>query len=157
MTTQRLKNWEDYRVEVRQFDAILEHSRAVSNSLIGKTTPSSNASYAEQIFVKAISHCLVIRQLAADPDRKRPNELWDVPSMSAIARCVIEAHDAFVYICAKGQTAEEASFRVLLWEAHDKTRRVRMLSAIGSRDPRPQDNVHRTLWPGLVARRWGSA
>jgi hypothetical protein len=136
MTTQRLKNWDDYRSEVRQFDAILEHARAVSNSLVGKKTPSTNASYAEQIFVKAISHCLVMRQLAPDPDRKRPDELWDVPSISAVARCVVEAHDAFIYICAPGEAADEASFRVLLWEAHDKTRRVRMLNAIGSRDPR---------------------
>lgn len=136
MKTQRLKNWDDYRSEVRQFDAVLEHSRAVSNALIGKTTPSTNASYAEQIFVKALSHCLVVRQLAPDPNRKRPDELWDVPSMSAVARCVIEAHDAFVYISAMECSTEEASFRLLLWEAHDKTRRVRMLKAIGSRDPR---------------------
>lgn len=136
MTTQRLKSWDDYRSEVRQFDAVLEHSRAVSNALVGKTTPSTNVSYAEQIFVKALSHCLVIRQLAPDPLRRRPSELWDVPSISAVARCVIEAHDAFVYICAAGQPAEEASFRVLLWETHDKNRRVRMLSAIGSRDTR---------------------
>jgi len=34
--------------------------------------------------------------------------------------------------------------------------RVKPAPAVG-RQARPQDNVHRTLWPGLVARRWGSA
>ncbi|CAN5432850.1 hypothetical protein BH11PSE9_BH11PSE9_22150 [soil metagenome] len=136
MTTENLKSWSEYRSEIREFDAILEYAKAVSNALIGKTSPSPSASYAEQIFVKALSHCIVVRQLAPDPSRKRPSELWDVPSISAVARCVIDAHDAFFYIGALGCTAEEAAFRQLLWEAHDKTRRARMLRAIGSSDSR---------------------
>lgn len=136
MSTQSLKTWSDYSQEVREFDAVLEHAKAVSHALVGKASPSANASYAAQIFVKAISHCLVIRHLVPDPARKRTNELWDVPSISAVARCVIDCHDAFVYIGAMDCSAEEAAFRQLLWEAHDKTRRARMLRAIGSRDPR---------------------
>lgn len=136
MSTHPLKSWSDYRKEVRDFDAVLEHAKAVSHALVGKTCPSTNASYAEQIFVKAISHCLVIRQLVPDPERKRENELWDVASISAVARCVIDAHDAFVYISAIGCSVEETTFRQLLWESHDKTRRASMLRAIGSRDPR---------------------
>jgi hypothetical protein len=128
--------WEKYRVELRQFDAVLDHARAVSAALVGRDAPSTNATYAEQIFVKALSHCLVMRQLAPDPKRQTPNELWDVPSISSIGRCVIDSHDAFTYICAFGCSQAEASFRVNLWEAHDKTRRIRMLKAIGSADAR---------------------
>ena len=136
MASSRLESWDDYRDALRQFDAILEHSKAVSRALVGKDFPSERALYAEQIFVKALSHCLIVRYLAPDPSRTRVNELWDVPSISAVARCVIEAHDAFFYISAVGCSEQEALFRLMLWEAHDKTRRARMLDAIGSRDPR---------------------
>ena len=136
MPRQSLQSWDDYRAAVREFDAVLEHAKAVSASLVGKDAPSTNVSYAEQILVKALSHCLVIRQLVPDPMRMRPQELWDVSSISAIARCVIDAHDAFFYVAAMKCTADEAGFRVLLWEAHDKTRRTKMLKAIGSSNPR---------------------
>ncbi len=136
MPRQSLHSWDDYRAAIREFDAVLEHAKAVSAALVGKNPSSTNASYAEQIFVKALSHCLVVRQLAPDPTRTRTQELWDVPSISAIARCVIEAHDAFFYVAAMECKADEAGFRVLLWEAHDKSRRAKMLKAIGSTDSR---------------------
>ncbi len=135
MAAHRLRTWNDYRAEIREYDGVLEYAKAVSASLVGHKTPSTNASYAEQIFVKALSHSVIARRLAPDPERKVEAELWDVPSISAIARCVIDAHDAFVYIAATGVAQEEREFRVLLWEAHDKTRRAKMLTAIGSISP----------------------
>lgn len=74
--------------------------------------------------------------MTPDPTRKTPKKLWDLPSMSAVARCAIEAHDAFVYVALGSITPVERTFRLRLWELHDKTRRRKMLEAIGSRDPR---------------------
>lgn len=131
--------WKKYNKTVREYDAVLEHSKAVSASLVGITPGSRHLSYGEQIFVKLIAHCVTLRRMAPDPTRRTPTELWDLPSMSAVARCVIEAHDSFVYITLGEVTPLERTFRLRLWELHDKNRRRKMLEAIGSRDPRTEE------------------
>lgn len=131
--------WSKYKSTVREFDAVLEHSKAVSASLVGVTPEDRHVSYGEQIFVKQLAHCVTLRSMAPDPSRKNPKELWDLPSMSAVARCIIEAHDAFVYITLGEVSLEEREFRIRLWELHDKTRRRKMLEAIGSKDPRTSE------------------
>lgn len=131
--------WTRYQKTVREFEAILEHAKAVSSSLVGTIPGEDHMSYGEQIFVKLLAHCVTMRRLAPDPYRRTPNELWDLPSMAAIARCAIEAHDAFLYIATGAITSEERDFRLRLWEFHDKTRRLRMLEAIGSKDPKTDE------------------
>lgn len=134
--TSEEKTWAQYQVDMQEFDSILEYAKAVSSSLAGLTAPSPSAAYGEQIFVKILAHCIVLRHLAPDPLRKTPGEFWDVPSLSAVARCAIEAHDAFEYISGHAISESERHLRQMLWELHDKTRRLRMLEAIGSKDPR---------------------
>jgi hypothetical protein len=128
--------WEKYQSAARDFDSVLEHAKAVSASLNGITPTEQYLSYAEQIFVKVLSHCIVLRRMSPDPMRHAPSELWDLASVSAIARCVIEAHDAFMYIASASVQTEEREFRLYLWELHDKSRRKKMLELIGSKDPR---------------------
>lgn len=125
--------WHKYQASVRQFDAVLEHAKAVSSSLVGQTTPSANASYGELIFVTMLAHSITLRRLAPDPTQQQPDKSWDLPSMCAIARCAIEAHDAFMYIAGIAVPEAERDFRISLWELHDKTRRLKMLESIGSK------------------------
>jgi len=120
---------------VRQFDAVLEYAKAVSSSLVGLTTPTATASYGEQIFVSMLAHCMTLRRLAPSPSEQTSDELWDLPSLCAVARCTIEAHDAFLYIAASSVPKIERDFRISLWEFHDKTRRLKMLESIGSKNP----------------------
>ena len=127
--------WTKYKAALREFDAVLEYSRAVSTSLVGTTADDRHVSYGEQIFVKLLSHCVTLRRLAPDPTRATAGELWDLASMSAVARCVIDAHDAFVYVVLGSVAPAERALRLRLWELHDKSRRLKMLAAIGSTDP----------------------
>ena len=127
-----INTWDDYRAKLREFDAVLEHGKAVSAALDGQPLSSSHASYGEQIFAKLLSHCIVLRSLAPDPNHGAPRELWDVSTMSAVARCVVEAHDAFEYIAGHDVTDSERAFRIMLWELHDQSRRLKMLVASGS-------------------------
>ena len=127
--------WNDYRSKVREFDAVLEYGKAVSAALSGQALTAPHVSYGEQIFVKLLYHCIALRRLAPDPGQQAPTELWDLPSMSAVARCIIEAHDAFEYIAGHPVTDSERGFRIRLWELHDATRRLQILAAIGSNDP----------------------
>lgn len=142
--------WHKYQRSTRQFDAVLEHAKAVSTSLIGLTTPSQSASYGEQIFVTMLAQCMTLRRIAPDPHKATPEEFWDLPSMCAIARCAIEAHDSFMYIAATAVPLDERDFRVCLWELHDKTRRLKMLESIGSK--KPEVDSIRSDVPALTAK-----
>lgn len=131
-----VNTWSDYRTKVREFDAVLEYSKAVSQSLVGATVASRHAGHGAQIFVKLTSHAAALRRLTPDPNRREAADLWDVPSLSALARCVVEAHDAFEYVAGHDVDAAERDFRLRLWELHDQARRLKMLDGIGSQDAR---------------------
>lgn len=125
-----------YRQAIREFEAVVEHLRAISNTLSGKMPANLRQGHCEQILVKLLTHCLSLRKLMPDPNGRIPNELWDLPSISAIARCVIEAHDAFLYLGDSRASEEEWTFRLAFWQLHDQDRRLKMLDSIGSQDPR---------------------
>lgn len=130
-----INTWGDYRAKLREFDAVLEHGKAVAAALTGQPVAAAHASYGAQIFVKLLSHGSALRRLAPDPGQQPPRDLWELPSMAALARCVIEAHDAFEYIAGHAVTESERSFRIRLWELHDATRRLKILGGIASTDP----------------------
>jgi hypothetical protein len=130
-----INTWSDYRTKVREFDAVLEHGKAVSAALTGLSPTGPHVSYGEQIFVKLLGHCTALRRLAPDPTQQPPRDLGDLSSMCVLARCVIEAHDAFEYIAGHPVTESERGFRIRLWELHDATRRLKILGGIGSLDP----------------------
>jgi hypothetical protein len=131
--------WKKYQDSARDFDAVIEHGKAVSKSLIGLKTPSTTASYGEQIFVSMLGQAMTLRRIAPDPHNASAEEFWDLPSMCAIARCVIEAHDSFMYIAASSVPEDQRDFRVFLWRLHDKTRRLKMLTAIQSSRPEVEE------------------
>lgn len=130
-----INTWSDYRTTVREFDAILEHGKAVLAALAGVQAPSPQASYGVSIYAKLLGHCVALRKLAADPQEPMPEEAWDLPSMSALARCVIESHDTYQYIAGHVVSDEERGFRIRLWELHDATKRLRLLGEAGTDDP----------------------
>jgi hypothetical protein len=128
-------HWVKYVKVIREFDAVLEYAKAVSQSLVGLQPADRFWGYAEQIFVKQLSHCITLRRLAPDPLRRVTSELWDLPSISAVARCAIDAHDAFFYIVADSVMSTVRAFRLDVWKLHDKSRRLHMLTGIGSNNP----------------------
>lgn len=121
-----ITTWDDYRARIREFDAVLQHARALGNALSTLDAANPSAAYGHQAFIKLLTHCMALRALAVDPNRRTPSELWNVTSMCAIARCVVEAHDAFEYVAGHDITPAERAFRLLLWELHDLTRRLKM-------------------------------
>lgn len=130
-----INTWNDYRSKVREFDAVLEHGKAVHAALTGQPVTAPHASYGMQIFAKLLSHCIALRRLAPDPNQPAPREPWDISSMAALARCAIDAHDAFEYVAGHPVDDSERGFRIRLWELHDATRRLRIMGGTASADP----------------------
>ena len=126
--------WSKYTALVAEYDGILVSANACSAALVGGSAAAQFEGYAEQIFVKLLAHSTTLRHLCPHPAR-RAGELWDLASVSVIARSIIEAYDALAYVALGELSSEEREFRVLLWELHDTNRRCKMLAAIGSTDP----------------------
>jgi len=118
-----INTWGDYKSKVREFDAVLEHGKALLGGLSGQVPGSVHAAYGMQIYGKLLAHCIALRSLASESGEMG---LPDISSMCALARCAVEAHDAFEYIAGHDVTAVERSFRMLLWELHDEARRLKM-------------------------------
>lgn len=131
----QLNTWSDYRTTVRAFDAVLEHGKAVAAMWAAHPSDGAQATYGERIFGKLLGHCVALRRLAPDPMQAMPRDLADLPSMSALARCVVEAFDAFEYVAGHRVSDAERGFRIRLWELHDATRRLKILAALGVDDP----------------------
>lgn len=125
-------SWSDYRTLVREFDAVLEHGKALSAAWAGTQRATPQAIYAEQIYLKLVAHCIALRRVASDPMLPMPLTLAELPSTSALAHCVIEAFDAFEYVAGHAVNKAESGFRIRLWELHDATRRLKMLEATGA-------------------------
>jgi hypothetical protein len=133
-----INNWGDYQTKVREFDAVMEHAKAVASALVGQVTPEEHVRYGEQIFMTLLTHCISLRGLAGDSNRRMPGDLWGMPPMSAVARCVVEAHDAFEYVAGHAVEPSERAFRLLLWELHDQARHLKMATEAGPGDARAQ-------------------
>jgi hypothetical protein len=129
-----------YAEILAEFDLVGNLAVAASQRLLGLRPAEPCLSYAEQIFVKLLAHCISLRRLSPDSARTG-QEVWDLSSTATIARSVIEAYDALAYIALAAVPSDEREFRVLLWELHDVSRRAKMLDLIGSTDPRRKDIV----------------
>jgi hypothetical protein len=130
-----IKSWGDYRSRVREFDAVLEHGKALAGGLAGYAPASVHAAYGAQIFIKLLGHCVALRSLAPETGQAGM-ALPDISSMSALARCAVEAHDAFEYLAGHDVPDLERHFRLRLWELHDETRRLKMFGDVDADEPR---------------------
>lgn len=125
-----------YAALIAEYDALLAYAREVSGSLNGMVPAESENGYGEQIFVKLLGHAVTLRSLAPNPEGQGTSQLWDLSSTSTLARALVETYDALAYVALGSISSEERQFRLLLWEFHDSSRRVKMLESIGSSDPR---------------------
>lgn len=124
---------EKYWEILAEFDTLLSHAHALCDRLTDRAFEGQHLAYVDTIYTKLLCHGISLRRLSPTLDAKvAQQELWDLPSVSAIARSLIEAYDALAYIGAPNIGDGEREFRLLLWDAHDQSRRLTMLEKIGS-------------------------
>lgn len=131
-------------IEERYLEAISDLKRfttychEVSSSMAGRSAPGEREFYASIIFAKITAHAISIsrntpRGLAAESDIG--GVVWDISSICAIVRSLIESFDALAYVAVHLLSDESRILRIQTWELHDKERRVSMLKLLGSRSP----------------------
>jgi hypothetical protein len=122
-----------YREILAEFDTLLSHAQALCDRLTNRAFEGRHLAYVDTIYTKLICHGISLRRLSPSLDaRVARQELWDLPSVCAVARSLIEAYDALAYIGALNIGENEREFRLLLWNAHDHGRRLTMLEKIGA-------------------------
>jgi hypothetical protein len=130
---------EDSFLEViRDLKNLTMFAHAISRELSGKPSAVASEFYASIIFAKIVMHSLTVarntpRALKITHDDE--GALWDVASICAIARSIIESHDALAYVAIHPVDERTRNIRIKAWELHDKERRARMLSFINSTSP----------------------
>ena len=118
-----------------ELEMFISVGTAISHRLTGTAIEQAHESYADLIFTKLLCHAISLRKLSPQMDTDAATQLWDMPSACAIARCIVEAHDALGYIALSQVSNEERSFRVLVWKLHDQQRRSKMLQSMQSMNP----------------------
>ncbi len=108
-----------YKEIIHSFDSLLEYAVSLFNELGGPMLDDERFTYADSIFKKLTGHAISLRTLSPDPEQKQSRVLWDLSSVSAIARALIETYDVLAYIVFNPVEASEREFRTLLWKLHD--------------------------------------
>ncbi len=138
------KPYTKYYENLKDFEELLAFGEVFSNSLIGTKPNNTNEVYGERIFVKLLCHGMTLVKISPSQHRKNNRELWDISSVYAIARALIETFDAMSYIALSGGSESQNEFRLLFWKLHAEARRLDMLNKIGSSHPqidKVQDDI----------------
>ncbi|MEO6032133.1 MAG: hypothetical protein ABIP61_09565, partial [Burkholderiaceae bacterium] len=105
---------ERYKEILAEFDLLIDVGKAVSQRLVGTTPIHSHHSYSDPIFTKLLCHAMSLRNLSPQLTQSSTQQLWDMPSACAVARCIIEAHDVLEYIALAELPLQEREFRLLV-------------------------------------------
>ncbi len=119
-----------------EFEALINYAVAVLNAQAGHKVQSSRENYGEKIFGKIVCHAISLKRILPDPSRSKDTEIWDISSAYALSRAILESYEALAYVTVEGISEEELECRILAWKLHAQERRHKMLTLIGSRDPR---------------------
>jgi hypothetical protein len=119
-----------------EFEALLEYAIALLNAQAGHNVQNSRENYGEKIFGKIVCHAISLKRILPHPVGSKDTEIWDISSAYALSRTILESYEALAYVALEGISEEELECRILAWKLHAQERRHKMLSLIGSKDPR---------------------
>lgn len=117
-----------------QYRRIVDAAQACLEEATDTSLGSRREQRATLLFTKIVCHSISLDRLvpSLEPDT---TELWDIASACAVARALIETHDAAAYISFNDITEQMREFRLLAWDLHDLHRRLKILSFLNSTDP----------------------
>jgi len=100
---------------------------------INDTQEGQSLQYAIAIFEKLLFHAISLRRLLPPAETVELSQ-WDLSSVCALSRCILEAYEAMAYIALHRVSKEEQAFRLVLWKAHDCERRLQMMCLVPDND-----------------------
>ena len=129
---------EKYAQARTEFDKLLVYATNLSFETTGLPATSTRIEDASLIFTKIVGHTISVARLLPTglvPKTPGMSEFWDLSSICALIRALIDAYYALAYISIDEISEDEREFRRLLWTMHAESRRHHMLQLIGSTSP----------------------
>lgn len=121
---------EEYKSRFLDLKKLIDCSEIISNYNAGKKV-DSDLEILSLIFIKNIAHAKSLILLAPkQPFNNTEIELWDLSSLAAICRCIIDGYYKFYYIGIEDVDIETKNFRLILWDYHSEYRRLEKLKLI---------------------------
>ena len=120
----------------REFDEIIGHAAAVLDAQAGSKVRNERENYGEKIFGKIICHAMSLKRILPNPAPSKDSLIWDISSAYALSRTILESYEALAYVVSGTVSKQELECRIQAWKLHAQERRFKVLSLIGSRDPR---------------------
>lgn len=120
-----------YQTAMRNIDAFIAYFDAVL-AWLPQTLEGARLGLCVNALRKTAAHLTSLRNVAPDPENLfDPRKIWDAASIAALARCIVEGHDAFMYT-GQRVDAEEGDLRFALWRLHGLMRSIEISDALGS-------------------------
>jgi len=126
---------DDYMRVVGMLDNIVRECMYVSRSYSGITSPSAKHYYSSVLFTALVTKGVTLAQIMPfTPWLDKRIEHWDYASAAGIVRTMLELRIAFYYLCSEECDEEEWECRWNIFNLHDCTSRIRMLTAIDNNE-----------------------
>lgn len=125
-------NIQDYKDVLCDLKMFIDVGCAVSQRLVGTIPEKRHHFFADTIFTKILCHAMSLYKISPKLGEEGKCELWDLSSVCAISRCIIEVYDVFGYMVFENISDNERELRIDVWELHAIHRRILMLSCINS-------------------------
>lgn len=122
---------ERYFAQVDEFDQLISIVWESASVLATVEVETDQQSYASILYDKLAAHACSLSRLLPRRDLQ-PGLIWDVSSVSAIARCIMDAYGALAYLSLDDISTAEQEFRLQLLALHDWDRRLQVTKALGS-------------------------
>lgn len=124
-----IQGYKDILCDLKMF---IDVGCAVSQRLVGTIPEQRHHYFADTIFSKILCHAMSLYKITPKLGEEDRGGLWDLSSVCAISRCIIEVYDVLEYIVVNNISEDERKFRISVWEMHSMHRRLRILSCIKS-------------------------
>lgn len=117
----------EYKKIYNDFQELKALSTSISSLTFNKKC-NKYEKVASLVFTKNLAHIYSLDKLL--PNLSKQNELWDLSSLSTIARSIIDAYYVMYYIAFDSIEDKQKEFRFLLFQYHSEKSRLEMLKSI---------------------------
>jgi len=124
-----------YLQGIRTLESLCKTASKLSIATSGREVSTSREAYGSHIFGKiCVTGIAILKLLPKSTFYFAPNglEIWDISSVSALSRSLIDSYNIFYYLIIEKVDKDELEFRFILWKLHSECERLKMLEFIGS-------------------------
>ena len=138
-----------YSEHRNEFEAVVALAADLGVANSGHAVTDGRLEDASHIFVNITLHAMSVLRLAPTgvrPTESGATEIWDLGSISAVVRCLVDAYFVLFYIAVDQMSDEERESRKLLWKYHAQRTTLTLLKEINTTAqdlPQLEDEVKR--------------